>query len=369
MMRGKFLPAFVYLLCAFGSPAFGQPDLNRAAQMEQWLVIPDYAQPNRYYFAPGKLQLVVDAAGKPDAMFLMMRYTGTELDARANRIFYNSLFQCRVVMEQIGGKRLQEIRQKLEAQTGRPISLDPLPIWNVETQLVVPSVNGPEKKLSAVVEEETPAPSGIFWTERLFTVKLGNEDAQLLQKALSLKQTTLHIQYTYHTRVILSKRNELETAVRTQSGDTLSFSQKVEVTKDSASALAPVFSDAFALAIDLEKHPDLMRKVDINSQAPPGYALLEIRCYDFNNALRKDLFGKRIEIEAESVGGQKVVIRKTFMAVQPDIFVQFARFQYAVKLDRPFRYRIVELSTGKQNQPGPWVTQKNWNALIDISLK
>lgn len=369
MMLRKFLPILVYLLCTFGPAASGQPDLNRAAQMEQWLVIPDFAQPGRYYFAPGRLQIAVNAVGKPDVMFLMMRYTGTELDARANRIFYNSLFQCRVVMEQVGGKRLQEIRQKLQAQTGQPISLDPLPIWNVETQLVVPSVNGQEKKLSAVVEEEAPAPSGSFWTERLFTVKLGNEDAQLLQKALALGQTTLHLQYTYHTRVVLSNRAELETAVRTQSNDAISISRKAEVTKDSTTALAPVFSDAFALDIDLKKYPDLMRKVDINTQAPPGYALLEVRCYDFNNAVRKDLFGKRIEIEAESVGGQKVVIRKTFMAAQPDIFVQFARFQYAVKLDRPFRYRIVELSSGKQNQPGPWTTQKNWNALIDISLK
>ncbi|MGC9355833.1 MAG: hypothetical protein ACP5D9_18445, partial [Mariniphaga sp.] len=79
-------------------------------------------------------------------------------------------------------------------------------------------------------------------------------------------------------------------------------------------------SDAFAIRIDTEKWPGLMTKVDINEQVPPGYAALEVRCYDFNDNLRPDLFAKQIEIKATGVGRGDVIAKTTFSQKAPDIY-------------------------------------------------
>jgi len=348
-----------------------QPDLARGFTTEHWQVFPDLHQSERYYYCPGPMHLATTPEGKPDAVFLMMRQTGSQVDGRANQFHYNSLFQCRVQMESPKADQLQRIFDKLQSDLpAQDVSLDPLPIWKTEVQLNVPTVEGNVKSYPGMLENSEADEGGEYWAERLFTAKLGNEDAQLLEKALSIGQSTLHLQYTFYTKgTAPGSSMDLQQLEQIAAGDSTVSNLTTTLERDTQISLQPVFSDALMLGFDTRKSPDLIRKVDVNAQAPPGYALLEVRCYDFNNALRKDLFAKRIEVEAEGVGGQKVKTKRTFFANQPDVYVQSLRFPYAVKLDRPLRYRVTELSEERAPFFGPWVVWKNWNAMIDITKR
>ncbi len=346
-----------------------QPDLARGFTIENWLVFPDFKQAGRYYYSPGPMVLATTPGGKPDAVFLMMRQTGSQADGRANQFHYNSLFQCRVQMENPGADRLQRMIEKLKSNLpAQAVTLDPLPIWKTEVLLAIPTVEGKEKTYTGILENSETDEAGEYWSERLFTTKIGNADAQLLEKALSIGQSTLHLQYTFFSKgTAPSSSMELQKLDQEVAGDSTVSNLTTIAERDTQISLQPVFSDALMLGFDTRKYPDLIRKIDVNAQAPPGYALLEVRCYDFNNALRKDLFAKRIEVEAEGVGGQKVKTKRTFFAAQPDVYVQSLRFPYAVKLDRPLRYRVMELSEDRAPFSSAWVVWKNWNAMIDIT--
>ncbi len=348
-----------------------QPDLSGGFTSEGWPVFPDLQKAGRYYYGPGPLRLAAAPDGKPDAVFVLMRQSGNAADGRANQFHYNSLFQCRVLVEHPDAARLQRIRDQLGAENkGTPASLDPLPVWKTEALLAVPAVEGKENRFGGVLENSDTDAAGEFWTERLFTAKLAPADAQLLEKALSIGQSTLHLQYTFFAKGPAPGQGaELQKMEQFEGTDSSSVQLTTVVERDSQLVLQPVLSDALPLGFDTRKYPDLIRKIDINAQAPPGYALLEVRCYDFNNALRDDLFGKRIEVEAEGVSGQKVKTTRTFFAAQPDVYVQSLRFPYAVKLDRPLRYRVTELSEERPPLPGAWLVWKNWNALIDITSR
>lgn len=325
------LPGIVVLIC-FAAMASGQPDLGRGQMVQEWEIFPDSTNSGQFYFLPGPLQIATAADGRPEASFLMMRQSGTNVDGRTNQFYYNSLFQCRIRMTQPDPGAMDRIREHLRSQYGATAPyIDPLPLSRLELVLALPSAEGNERTVSGISEAAADE-SAITWSERMCTVKLGDADAQLLDKALSIGQTTMHIGYAFYA-------------------------------KDSFLVRA----ESLPLTFDIKKYPGLVRKLDINAQAPPGYALLEVRCYDFNNEMRTDLFGKRIEVEAEGVGGQKVRAQRTFFASQPDVYVQMLRFPYAVKLDRPLRYRIVELSEEKPPIPGNWKEHKNWNALIDAT--
>lgn len=312
--------------------ASGQPDMSRGQMVGEWEIFPDTANSRQFYFLPGPLEIATAAGGRPEASFLMMRQSGTNVDGRANQFYHNSLFQCRVRMTQPSPSAMDGIREHLRGQYGANSPyIDPLPLSRMELAIVLPSAEGNDYAISGISENAADE-SAITWSERMCTVKLGDADAQLLDKALSIGQTTMHIRYAFYAKDSLLVRAE-----------------------------------SLPLSIDLKKYPEMVRKLDINAQAPPGYALLEVRCYDFNNELRSDLFAKRIEVEAEGVSGQKVRAQRTFFASQPDVYVQMLRFPHAVKLDRPLRYRVVELSEEKPPIPGNWKEHKNWNAMIDAT--
>jgi len=107
--------------------------------------------------------------------------------------------------------------------------------------------------------------------------------------------------------------------------------------------------------------------VDLNDQVPANYAALSIYCYDFNNATRPDLAEKTIEIEAISVTGKPIRLERTFSAASPDVYSAPARFQFAVSLKKPYRYRVREVSADGREQLSPWRDGKPWSQILDVT--
>ena len=57
-----------------------------------------------------------------------------------------------------------------------------------------------------------------------------------------------------------------------------------------------VLADAFAVELDPQRHADLIVVHDLNERyVDPAYSVLDVRCYDFRNGLRTDLWMKKVE--------------------------------------------------------------------------
>jgi len=124
---------------------------------------------------------------------------------------------------------------------------------------------------------------------------------------------------------------------------------------------------AIEIGLDVKRFPDLVRRVDLNDQAPPGYAALDVYCYDFNNELRPDLAEKRVEIEAESVSGKRVKLETGFLRDQTDLYSASVRFPVAVRLDRPFRYRTREVKLDGMEKHSVWRERQSWTEILDVT--
>jgi hypothetical protein len=76
-----------------------------------------------------------------------------------------------------------------------------------------------------------------------------------------------------------------------------------------------------------------------------------------------------VEVEGTSVNGQPVMVKSKFAQKQPDLNAKFIAFPYALRMDKPLRYRTVEVPYDGERYQSPWkVLEKNTN-LIDVSTK
>jgi hypothetical protein len=164
--------------------------------------------------------------------------------------------------------------------------------------------------------------------------------AQLLADSMRQGRLLLSLDYAFHARPAKAEKEDADVLVR---------------------------AGATTIAVDIERWPTLLRRIDVNEQLPPGYAALDVYCYDFNNGLRPDLYEKQVEIEADGVGGGKVVASTTFGRTQADLYARSVRFPVAVRLDRPYRFRVSETATDGRARPAAWATAVSWDRILDVT--
>jgi hypothetical protein len=128
-----------------------------------------------------------------------------------------------------------------------------------------------------------------------------------------------------------------------------------------------VRAGAVGVRVDARRWPELFQQIDFNEQMPPGYAVLRIYCYDFTNGLRPDLLFKKVEVEAESVGGRSIPIEAKFLFTQPEVYRRSARFPFAVRLDRPYRYRVSTAARDGTQDVGEWRERTEWAPVLDVT--
>jgi hypothetical protein len=214
--------------------------------------------------------------------------------------------------------------------------------------------------------------SATFWQERVYTISLDNHTATLFWDALHQGQTVLSFSYAFLAPGIgpdeplaeLTGTPELLAALRKQLAPSKDEAQDSD---DKPTQSYIVHAGSVAVEVDAEKWPELFVEADLNEGAPPGYAVLEVRCYDFNNELRADLAEKQVEIRAEGVTGREATLFAVFESDQPDLYVQHVRFPVAVRLDRPYRVRVTEVAVDGTETPDEWIQMDSWARMLDIT--
>ena len=372
------IPNFIiFLFCISCAQLIAQPAISKREIINGVYVYPDFKKKNVFYYAPGDIVLATDNFGVPLYKFFQMRYTGSQATGDQGQLTYKSILEFTVQLKHLDAATLDAISGKLKLKNPKP-ELYPIPIKRIESGLVYALDKASESKATKITggkfEENTEGGSSDeLWTERMFTLSLDNTSSQLLWATLEKGQTVMSLYYSFYTpgvidsipEVALSSTANLPGDLKDELNELLE-----EAKKDTLKRTIMVKASATALTVDIKQAADRIKKIDLNeNRIPPDYAVLDIRCYDFNNDLRKDLYAKRLEVIATGMDGKEVKQSITFYSSSPDIYYAGLRFKYAVKMDRPLKYRIVEIKNDTAPYYGKWMEQKSWNKLIDITTQ
>lgn len=351
-----------------------QPDFTNSYTSYGITFFKDATQRNHYYYLPGNLEIGKSSTGRPDFNFIMMRYVGSAVYDESESIRYRNILSMRLTMQQPDPDSMQLAKEKLT--NGRSsLQVRPLPISHIDAMVVFTpvgsdTINVVHGSLSAQ-SDNGYATSGTYWQERYFTLHLDNHSANLLLHAFKKDYTAISLMYAFYSKgtsnnhvLDVSGHHNLKSELQKKLNESLAAIDPIDSLKTCI-----VKSDAFAIYLDTLLYPDLITQLDINDAIPPGYAVLNVRNYDFANNLRTDLYEKSVDIEATGAGGNKVSASVSFRATAPDISATNFKFNYAVRLDKPYRYRIRELYKDGREITSAWTDVTIWSALLDITTR
>jgi hypothetical protein len=257
------------------------------------------------------------------------------------------------------------------------VDLRPLPIRSIEAFLVAAVGEGNEKgsykKLGKDGSFQAEGEKGVsgkygFWTERTFTLKLEDHEAQLLWDQVANGQLALSLGYSFYADMLPGAKADMKISGDAKLADNFESANEDLLMIDTLVVMQPVKADAFPVSVDVTRWPGVLKKVDLNEGIPPAYAVLEVRCFDFADGLRPDLAVKGIDIAAMGVGGQIITIpTQKFLSTEPDLYAKQIRFPYAVKLTLPYRYRVVEYTADGDKVLSAWKVADSWASHLDIT--
>ncbi|MDW3651828.1 MAG: hypothetical protein R8P61_32415 [Bacteroidia bacterium] len=359
------------LLIGGASLSLGQALQSSKQELEGLTFYQDLKNPQLYYYAPGKLRLAKESDGAPKLQIVFTRYTGTRCGGDQGEKQFLNLVQLTAVMEKAQARQLRAAKLAL----GEDVTIRPLSIQNVEAYLVVP-VGDSFRRLGGVGSSEANSEGGSsskrsYWTERTFTLRLSNEEAQLLQNLLKEDKLALSINYSFYADLVQDVQRSLDISGNSDR-DLNKLEEKLEkvIKQDSIPVLQSIAGGAFAVSLDFASYPEKLKKIDINEAGiPTDYPAMELRCYDFANELRPDLNMKEIQIKALGIGGRRWIELDpiTFSRFQPDLNVQQVKFSQAVNMGTDFRYQVIEHPKAGDVKRTGWKSMPFCSSLLDVS--
>jgi hypothetical protein len=363
---------------AFAAPAGAVPDLASRRTTGAMMVFADDQRPDLFYYAPLEIRLVAAPDGKPDFSFVEMRYTGSALSRDRGLVLHRSFVTLRVQLPPHSADELARCARSLGVG-GRAADLRPLPIRRLEAALIYSSIGtSPDTTARALPggrfqgSREAEGPAGeSYWTERVFTVGVDSLTAQALHATLENGQLSMSLGYAFVADGRLAREPwgavDGPQALSEALGRELSGPSGTDLARRDSVLRRVVVAGAIPIRVDARRWPDLLRRVDVDADSRAGFAALEVYCYDFRDNRRPDLYEKQVEVEAESVGGQPVRLQVAFARAHPDVYSASLRFPVAVKLDRPYHYRVAELRPDGSSTQGNWRAGRDWVGLLDLT--
>lgn len=349
--------AWIGALCAALMPAAAvqlpaQAVLGDLQVIDGVKLYPDLQNPSVYYFAPTGVQLKrID--GEPAFSFLRFRYTGTSATGDAETFRGRALLSFTVELG-MRPPNLDAVRAELELRTGRSVLLYPLPIVDIDSDLVY----------TAVADESGSGESGVLaggywgapsqesdnqvWTERTYYLSADPLSADMLWQAYHKGAVMLSLSVSLEARGIKERPQQ-----GAGSGETVSRT---------------VVADAVRIDVSPKHYPRLFREVDIEEKMPAGYTFLDVYCYDFQAEDRpEDLLAVDVEVRGQAVNGDLLVQRVRFTADRPGVYKQQVHFRYAVRLNNGYSFRVIRTYGASGRDIGPWTDVSRWSGVCDVT--
>jgi hypothetical protein len=365
--RYFFLVSLLFKLAA--PTCFAQPLLSSKQRVNDLVVFRDLLQRNKFYYGPQKMQLKTDSDGKPQLQLLSIRYTGVQLTGDRGEKHFTNLLQFALVLPPTEAEELKRIREQLHL----PLNaiLQPLTLRNIDVVLVSGVLGGIGntrlRKRAETQNESTTSDRGISWTERNFVLPLNNEEAQILWDQYESGMITVSVNYAFYAETVQIPEDRI-TVTGNGKGVKNLQEQIANLPPDTITSVELIDANAFDVNVDVQKFPGALKKIDINeSSIPPAYPSLLVKCYDFELDTRPDLAFKRIFVQATSVNGQQVEEKVKFTSGKGAISTQYLGFKYAVRLDLPMRYKVLEYTFDGASHESAWIIMKPFANLIDAT--
>jgi len=366
--------AFIYLVTIVaGETLQAQPMSSSSLVVEGEKLYRDSKNNNLLYYLPPSYDLLYAADGRPPFTLIKMRYTGTVTTGDKGVNKYHNLVQFRVGIAPDHVRQINDLKAVLKRMYPRA-ELRMMPVRKFSSLLVFAGTDEADtahliKTGFAEATDENADVNNSYWNERVVSFRINNYDAQLVETALQNKQAAMSLSYAFYTNMNGSKNDDtsvyrdgrLDNSVKTY------FRQQEDNDKDTSSLLAMVKADVIPIMVDVQRWPDAIQQTDINERIPAKYPLLDVYCYDFTNELRPDLYAKKVEIKAISVNGSEISTAFSFRQNKPDQYAKSIRFGYAIRLDKPYSFRITEITNDGEMRAGEWTSRKEWSELLDIT--
>lgn len=363
-----------------GSSASAEVDLGDRLTVGEVEIFADAKVRHRFYYLPLGLELVVSPDGDPPVHLLQLRYVGREVSGDPEARVFRSLLSLRVGLLAPSGDELRKARQWLAKRQGLTVQLRPLPIRRIEAALLlaVPGQAGQSLPAGHLEAEGASGQTTLtsYWTERHYRVPLDSASSQLVASALERGQSLFSLSYA----LFAPGQGESPKAVRdgiakisgSHSRETPQLAElRRRLLEPRKPGEAPedhlVLADTVSIALDAAVGARAVQRFDLNEQWPPAYAAVDVFCFDFRDGLRPDLAIKQVEVEAQGVAGGAVSQRLVFEAEAPDLYAASLRFPFAVLLDRPYRYRTLEIALDGATTVSDWRSVSSWSALLDVT--
>ena len=328
---------------------------------------PDEIDSRLWYYSPGYLS-IAEVAGKPQFSLLITRFTGSHLMGDQGTKRFTNILQFKVVMQPLHDSILK-IAELILGLKFKP-TIVPIPISNTSSKLIYQDIKSQDREITGDFESATEIlPVEGYWKERNYTIRLSNEEAQLLE--LQLTKGLTHLSFTYEFFAngvfIINKDQHIDNRNKQISTDIEILKTKPGYEQKNNYGF---YSNSFNINVDLNLYPGLVRKIDINAhRIPADYAALDIRCYTFKENLRTDLDARKIEIEASGISSGSMVKQSVlFSEINKDIVSHAVRFPFAVRTDKKYRYRVIDIF--KSSGPplmSTWKEVVDWNWILDIT--
>ena len=366
--------AFIYLVTIVaGETLQAQPMSSSSLVVEGEKLYRDSKNNNLLYYLPPSYDLLYAADGKPPFTLIRMRYTGTVTTGDKGVNKYHNLVQFRVGIAPDHVRQINDLKAVLKRMYPRA-ELRMMPVRKFSSLLVFAGTDGADtahliQTGYAEPTDENAEVNNSYWNERVVSFRINNNDAQLVETALRNRQAAMSLSYAFYTNMNGSKNDDTSVYRDGRLDNTAKtfFRQQEDNDKDTSSLLAMVKADVIPIMVDVQRWPDAIQQTDINERIPAKYPLLDVYCYDFNNELRPDLYAKKVEIKAISVNGSEISTTFSFRQNKPDQYAKSIRFGYAIRLDKPYSFRITEITNDGDMQAGEWTSRKEWSELLDIT--
>lgn len=356
--------ALIALLCV---PAAAVPDWTTHRVIGAIEVYADDEVPHRFYYAPGALELGARATGAPDVQLLQLRY----LDEAGTLAFLGAL-TVRIRSAEPSAQELARVRSALQRSELRmELELRPLPITRFESQILLPGAGSEERPLALPGSLEHEPGRGRSGTiDERITVDLDPGTSQLVTQLAESGSLVMSLNYRFESSGRGDPVREIEV-----SGEGAELPEDLPSIDESDGAVREietrtVRAGAVEVVLDARRWPGLVERVDFESHAPPRYARLRVYCYDFRDPDPDSaLLFRKVEAEATAVDGSTIATELKFSASEPSVYAKTLRFDRAVRVDRPFRYRVIDGYRDGRKQTTAWLDRASWAAILDVSTR
>lgn len=334
-----------------------EPSLRDTFVIDGIKIYADHRVQGTFYLHPMPARIAKGEDGRPDIGLTLTYYTGSQVRDDAARDDVRWALRIGLDRKTRTPAQYEAIRQELVNRTSRPVALRNLSLRRMPVTVVYAPIDTPEERIELSPGQfEESIGDGTYWTRRTINLALERTDGTVLRAALENQGAIMGIAYTYVADGYV--KDESGSAEQLERPDRPVWNRVTEV----------IDGDAISVELDTDSFPGALQIVDLDSMAPPGYPGLTIVCVDFLEDPDDWMFEEtEIRVEAESVTGRPIRALTRFPGLDPEVSLQRVAFQYAVRVDRPFRYQVRAYDIKGRKHESDWVEVSEWGAPVMAS--